>query len=470
MPRSRPAATSATRRLATAALFTASVVCLECYAQQPAARQQQKSRSNRTLSDLAATAQATQFDLPKLDEGKIAAAGIRRLEGRHLILYTDLPAAPDVDELPQVFDEAVPLWCAYFAIYETKLGDWKLVASIMKDKERFAGAGLYPESLPDFQYGYNVGSQIWVYEQQSAYYRRHLLLHEGTHAVMLRALHGAGPPWYMEGLAELLGTHRWAGGQLTLGIMPARKEDVPYWGRIKIIKDEVAAGRPLSLIEIMQYGPHAHLQVEAYGWCWAAAMFLDQHPLTQAAFRELKADTRDRTLEFSKRFYERVKEHWPAIVEDWQIFIFDCDYGYDIRRATVQRKPASELPPAGATVSLATDRGWQSTGYRLEAGKQYQISAAGQYTLKTSPKPWSSDAGGVTIHYAGGRPLGMLLAALGDWKGEQPAVTPLVNPQPIGLAADIEPTTTGTLYLKINEPATGLSDNSGALRVTIRAK
>jgi len=437
---------------------------------KPAAAQQPKPQPNRTLTDLVAEARATEFNLPPRDEEKIAASGIRRLEGKHLLLYTDLPAAKDVDELPQVFDAALPLWCSYFAIEPSNLADWKLIASVMKDKERFLAAGLYPHSLPDFQFGFNVGSQIWVYEQPSAYYRRHLLLHEGTHAVMLRALRGAGPPWYMEGMAELLGTHRWENGRLTLGIMPARKEDVPYWGRIKIIKDEVAAGRVMSLIDVMQYGPHAHLQVEAYAWCWAASAFLDQHPLTQSAFRELKTQTRDRTLEFSKHFYDRVKENWSAIVEDWQIFIFDCDYGYDIRSAVVQRKPAAELPPAGATIKLATDRGWQSTGYRLEAGKQYKVTASGQYLLKTSPKPWPCDAGGVTIHYYRGKPLGMLQAALGDLEGEPPAITPLVTPQPIGLASEMEPTTTGTLYLKINEPASGLADNSGTLSITIRAK
>ncbi|MBW8885166.1 MAG: hypothetical protein JF612_10420 [Planctomycetia bacterium] len=136
----------------------------------------------------------------------------------------------------------------------------------------------------------------------------------------------------------------------------------------------------------------------------------------------------------------------------------------------MQRKPAAELPPAGATIKLATDRGWQSTGYRLEAGKQYKVTASGQYLLKTSPKPWPCDAGGVTIHYYRGKPLGMLQAALGDLEGEPPAITPLVTPQPIGLASEMEPTTTGTLYLKINEPASGLADNSGTLSITIRAK
>src|SRR6476659_7148398 len=106
--------------------------------------EQSKRRANPTLSDLAATARATEFDLPRLDESKIAAAGIRRVEGEHLILYTDLPTSNEVDELPRVFDAAVPLWCSYFAIEPSKLADWKIVASVMKNKEPFVAAGLFP--------------------------------------------------------------------------------------------------------------------------------------------------------------------------------------------------------------------------------------------------------------------------------------------------------------------------------------
>src|SRR5262249_57169159 len=129
-------------------------------------------------------------------------------------------------------------------------------------------------------------------------------------------------------------------------------------------------------------------RVEAYGWCWAAAAFLDQHPLTQAAFRDLKRHVRDRSLAFSKRFYESVKTDWPAIVEDWELFIAECDYGYDVARAAVVRKAAVDLPAGGATVTLATDHGWQSTGYRLQAGQIYRITASGHYQIAAGSQPW----------------------------------------------------------------------------------
>jgi hypothetical protein len=428
------------------------------------------SNDRGTLVDLVAAANASQFELPQLDDAKIAAAGIRKLSGQYIVIYTDLAAAPDIDELPQVFDAAVPQWCDYFGVDPSTAAAWKIVGSVMQDKNRFIAAGLYPEKLPEFPNGFNRGSQLWLYDQQSSYYRRHLLLHEGTHAFMDRWLGNAGPPWYAEGTAELFGTHRWTGGKLLMGIMPASKEETPFWGRIKAVKDAYASKTALSLIDIMQYDSRAHLQNEAYAWCWAAAIFFDQHPQTQSAFRGMKSEAKDTSLNFSRRFYDRIKDRWPQIAEDWQIFIAECDYGYDIPRSVVTRKDAVDLPAAGATVTLATDRGWQSTGYRLQAGKTYRLTASGRYEIAHSPKPWPCEAGGVTIRYVGGHPLGMLLASLTDLEGEQPLITPLVSPQPIGLSAEIEPQTAGTLYLKINEPSSGLFDNSGTLTVTIRVK
>ena len=143
-----------------------------------------------------------------------------------------------------------------------------MTAYIIQDKDAFRRAGLLPESLPPFLHGYQREAEMWVYEQPSDYYRRHLLLHEGTHAFMKWALGGAGPPWYMEGMAELLATHRWQDGNLVLGTFPQHRDETPYLGRIKIIREEMAAGRGKTLEEIMRYDDRAHLNVEPYAWCW----------------------------------------------------------------------------------------------------------------------------------------------------------------------------------------------------------
>src|SRR5690606_32755907 len=44
--------------------------------------------------------------IPPVDDAAVRAAGIRKLEGRRVTLYTDLPSQPEVDDLPDAFDAA----------------------------------------------------------------------------------------------------------------------------------------------------------------------------------------------------------------------------------------------------------------------------------------------------------------------------------------------------------------------------
>lgn len=422
-----------------------------------------------SLSDLVQQGNAQEFALPQLEDGKIAVAGIRKLTGKHLILYTDVPATvEDVQKLPQVFDAAVPLWAKYFNVDPAKLADWKLVACLMESKPRFQGAGLYTPDLPEFPNGYQKGSQFWLFEQPSDYYRRHLLLHEGTHAFMNRWLGGAGPPWYMEGMAELLGTHQWDGERLTLGYNPPDKTEVPYWGRVKIVRDDFVANRGLTLLDVFRYDQQAHLKNEAYGWCWAATAFLNAHPQTREAFQKLRSNTQDRSIEFSKKFYETLKPVWPEIAEDWQLYVINLDYGFDIARAATLRVPATDLPAGGKSVNVVADRLWQSTGVRLEAGKTYDLTASGRYALAREPQPWWCEPGGITIEYHQGKPLGILLAAVHDPQASDSGLTPLASPEVIGLHGQITPRKSGTLYLCLNDSPAKLADNQGSATVQIR--
>ena len=424
-----------------------------------------------TLTDLVNQAAAAEFRLPEIDEAKVAAAGIRKLSGKHLTIYTDLPADPAVDELPGVFDLALPQWTKYFELDDKTAADWKVIGYLMKDKERFAGVGLLPDNLPPFLHGFQRGSEFWWYDQPGAFYRRELMLHEGTHAFMMRFLGGMGPPWYAEGMAEYLGTHKWEGGQLTLAYNPRTKEEAPFWGRVKVIKDEYAQGRGMLLPDIFRYDAHAHLKTEPYGWCWGAAMFLDNHPLTQKAFRDLRLKAGDRSIDFSENFSKSLEADWPAIHEDWQLFIVNVDYGYDVPRGAVVRKTeVAPLPPGGAAVTIAADRGWQSSGLAVEAGKTYKITAAGRYQIAKAPQAWPCEPGGITIHYHRGKPLGMVLAAIGDVKLEKDQITLLANPTAAGTLAEITPMLAGTLYFSINEGAGGLEDNEGSVNVKIEPK
>ncbi len=404
---------------------------------------------------------------PKVDETAASQAGIRKIEGKHLVLYTDLPEGDEVDSLPRVFDLAVPQWCAYFDVPVDRVDDWRLNAYLIKEKQRFHAAGLFPDNLPPFLNGFQRGSELWLYEQPSAYYRRHLLLHEGTHGFMMAHVGGSGPPWYFEGLAELLGTHRWQDGTLELGYMPPTRDDAPYWGRIKVIRDEYDAGRGMSLVQIMRYGPEAHRQNEPYGWCWGAAEFFEKHPRYRDAFHHMRQYLAFDADRFARRFAALVDTPWTQVEEEWQLFVMNVDYGYDVARAAIDFRKGAPLVAEGAVVEIAADRGWQSSGILLEEGGSYRLTASGRYQVADEPVVWWCEPGGVTIRYDRGRPLGMLLAAVHDDDFDGSTVSALGLPQPIGLAREMFIERSGTLYLRINESAGDLADNAGKLTVRI---
>ncbi len=416
------------------------------------------------------TAQATdeqRLPRPEIDVARAAVAGIRKISGKHLDLYTDLPPSDEVDQLPHVFDLAVPQWCEYFQIDAEAVESWKMIGHIIDRRERFAGTGLLPDDLPPFLNGYQRGWQFWVYEQPSAYYRRHLLLHEGTHAFMWWRLGGCGPPWYMEGMAELLATHRWHDGRLQLKYFPQNRAEVEQWGRIKIIQDDVKAGRGLTLQEITRYDARAHLRIEPYGWSWAASAFLDGHPDFRPAFRSLQSLMLD-AAGFDRCLSELFQTQGRRLSEQWQLFARHLDYGFEIAREAIVYTAERPLPESGTSVHVAADRGWQSTGIRLEPAVPYLLESTGRFQIGTEPKTWWCEPGGVTIAYYRGRPLGMLLAAVSDPSQPLRGTSPLALPEPIGLGGSITAPEGGILFLRINDDPSQLADNAGELLVTIR--
>ncbi|MEZ6078977.1 MAG: hypothetical protein R3C56_25870 [Pirellulaceae bacterium] len=186
--------------------------------------------------------------------------GFSRVSGTHLDLITDLPLDDDLRELPAVFDAAMAGWCDVFEIPPANVASWRVEAYVMRDRQRFLAAGFLPKEIAHFINGFQLGDRLWVNEQPSVYYRRHLLLHEGTHWIMSRKFGGLGPPWLAEGMAEWLGTHRWDGQHLEMGVIPTNSDEVPYWGRTKTIQEQLSQGvRPFAGNDfaVQQYGPPA---------------------------------------------------------------------------------------------------------------------------------------------------------------------------------------------------------------------
>jgi hypothetical protein len=98
--------------------------------------------------------------------------------------------------------------------------------AILDDRQPFVqGGGYY---APDTR-------KVYLFRQPSVYFTRQLILHEATHQFHLLAATRNRLPktaWYLEGLAEFFGMHRWDGSNLECGVVPAVSlEDYPARAR-----------------------------------------------------------------------------------------------------------------------------------------------------------------------------------------------------------------------------------------------
>jgi hypothetical protein len=401
----------------------------------------------------------------EIDEAKGASLGIRKLTGQHITLFTDLPRDAEVDVLPEVFDQAFGQWCDFFMQSREKLAGWRMRGFLIRDKARFQQSGMVPADLPVFPNGYSRNDELWLNEQPSDYYRRHLFLHEGTHGFMNTVLGGCGPQWYMEGIAELLATHRWRDGRLTLNYLPASRDEVPIWGRIKLIRDAVAQRHAMTFPDVIDIGPQAHRAVEAYAWCWAATMLLDRHPRYHERFRQLGRMVLED--EFNEQFRRMYASEWRELCEEWQVMVVDLQYGHDLEHTAIEFLAGSPLASEGANVDVAADRGWQSSRIQLQAGQTYRLKASGRFQLAIDGELRWCEANGVSIHYHQGRPLGVLLAAVRPAEATSGA-SAFIRPMVVGLEGEVRPTRNGTLYLKINASPATVGKNAGKASVEVK--
>ncbi|MGC1274562.1 MAG: hypothetical protein WBC44_12730 [Planctomycetaceae bacterium] len=430
--------------------------------------------------DLAASATPSPLELQPVyrpdderlahDAAALERVGIRRFESKRLILYTDL-AADEATELPSFVDALYDELVDYFGeLPPARDGsEFQITGYLMVDGDRFRSAGLLPDDLPPFQHGRHRGRRFWMRDQEYDYYRRHLLLHEATHCFMTLLPGSVGPDWYMEGMAELFGTHQVADDGVRFRVMPISPEATAGSGRITLVRQDVAADGFKTLDDVFALKPGEFLENNAYAWSWAACYFLDTHPRYRDRFRGLGEPSLRRRL--TAEYVERFDGAAAEIAIDWAMFAHTLRYGYDLEAAAIVFGTGEPLPVEGATVGIEAARGWQSSGIHVQAGKRYRIAAEGRFTLADEPVPWISDAGGIGFDYFDGRPLGRLLAAVvSDDRSSAPdPAGGLLNPIEIGRESTIDAPTDGTLYLRINDHWNRLDDNRGELRVMIQS-
>lgn len=404
--------------------------------------------------------------LAQWDVEALEARGLRVTRSPHLTLITDVRERSDVEEFNAVFEAAISQWCEYFEIPAKAVEGWHLTGVVITDpnqKQAFVDAGLFPRDLPPFPAAFQRGSMFWVYLQDGDYYTRHLLIHEGTHAFMETFLGGLGAPWYAEGMAELLGLHRWTKTDLVMNYQIQNREEVPYWGRVKLIREDRDAGLGKSLDEVLELKVEDFRKVNGYAWAWAACQFLDRHPEYQSQFRMLSNLAKLNPAEFNQRYRKSLSTKKQEAEWQWQNFIEEMEYGYDVVNAVPVAVDSRRSDDNRVQFKLAVNRGWQDTEIDVKVGDRLRIEAEGMFQIKKDGQPWPCDAGGVTIEYYNGRPLGRLTAMIRSPENE------LSGPFDIGLQKDIKSELAGRLLLRINESPAHWEDNEGVLAITVQA-
>jgi hypothetical protein len=348
--------------------------------------------------------------------------------------------------------------------------EFQLTGYLMKDRGLFLETGLLPEDLVDFQHGKHRRYQFWMAEQDYDYYRRHLLLHEATHCYMMivpspRRL----PLFYLEGMAELFGTHEVAAdGQVSFRIYPDDPHEEVGFGRVEMIQQAVAQGDGLSIRAAWALGPPEFVKSREtpYAWSWAACCFLDSHPRYRDRFREL-ATIRDGT-EFESALGTAFAPDLAALEREWELFTRSISYGFDFEHAAIEIRDGQPLTVGQLKQSrIVAGRGWQSTAIAVTSGADYRVTATGEAVLDQNPKPWRTEPQGISIRYAGGKPIGRLIGIVLPAAGDAGPISEVID---IGASGTFRAPRTGTLYLRINDVWNSLAGNSGAYEVSIETR
>ena len=230
------------------------------------------------------------------------------------------------------------------------------------------------------------------------------------------------------------------------------------------------------MTEILAYGNQREDHVIRYAWSWAACVFFSNHPKYGPILRDLYNNKLDYSNSLSLKLKKRLAAEWSDVLVDWNAFVSDLDFGYDLQRSSLVsgENTKSRKLNEGVTVNfmLETDRGWQATGIMLEVGKPVRISCSGNYIMKKSTSQldtnWVVGPQGVTHQYFRGNPLGCVTASVVPRDGvDQTKRWKTIR---IGRETDLVPEVAGELFLKVNEPSKELWDNSGSVSVAISSK
>ncbi len=401
------------------------------------------------------------------DPQRLKELGFDLFKSHHLLLISDSVQPQEqktFEELPVIVDQ---LTNRFFTDYPGTPGGVHLTGCLMRDRSLYLQASLLAEDFAYLEHGAHRGRRFWLNEQKTDYYRRHLMIHEAVHCLTDLKPHG-WPVWYLEGIAEYYAIHEFKPNQTTkFGVFPGNEQIAGGFGRLELLRDEIAAGRFRTISRIRQlnsnnFYPHK----TSYGWSWALCYFLATHPDTDEEFRELG---RFRQAAAFNQFFEHAfSVDNTKLNAQWAVFVSSLVPDYDMERGSISWTRTGDTQSEKGVV-IQADRNWQGSGIHVEKGKEYVIRASGRFTVAQKPVPWECEPQGVSIDYVDGQPLGQVQAVL--FHPDQPGKnndSGFLQIVPVGRQTTFLPEQKGELFFRINDRGSSWGDNSGSVTVSVQ--
>lgn len=406
---------------------------------------------------------------PSHDERLVEQAGIKKYISERMVLYTDHEQKQTVF-LPQLGDQLLQELESYFGgLPPARDGRlFQITGYIMRDLERFVQAGMIPPELPPFIHGRHQGNRFWMRHQEHEYYLRHLMFHEITHCFMTYLPETQAPLWYLEGMAELFGTHSLeTGNKIEFGVLPNNPDEAAGWGRITLIRQDISSGAFRSLADVFGWSGPEYAHPRAYAWAWAVCYLLSQHSRYRDLFQEMRNDLWNGT--FEDHFWLRFGPLRDELYADWTVFISGLQYGYQLSQAeVVWRRGEGLSKEATVDVEVLANRGWQASGVMLQKDVWYRIEASGQFLMGKDDRLLPCEPQGITVDYYEGVPLGTLIGCIREEPCQEIGMVSSLRERIIlGRSTRFLSTRRGTLYLRVNDAWNSLADNVGSCRVRI---
>lgn len=267
-----------------------------------------------------------------------------------------------------------------------------------------------------------------------------ILRHESTHGFCHLAFGGVGPPWLAEGLAEV---GRW---------WRDRERGVEVAPEYVALLHDPRLPRP-SIAEIVAPAPHATDDWREYARRWALCHFLIENPNHSERFRGLAAALMEGRpgASFESTFAPVARE----LAFEFDLFLDHVGNGARADLTAWPWKTANRrLAHRGiARARIPAAAGWRSSGVEVEAGAVYVITAEGEWRTAADAAAVGPDG----AESGRGRLAGALFRDFA-----------LSSEIALGATTHWIAPADGVLMLRCADDWTGLADNDGTMKVTIR--